>query len=159
MASAARTALLMCEGRQSESEKIKKIMKTKTETHQTKVKNSSGLKNRNEKIVQDKPKLVPVDFDLRRANRTLPTQKVLSLLQDEAPSFWAIAEVVGKWVWIQFKEKQPRQVTAVLAQLGFHWNNTRQAWQHPCGHFMKQPASYDPRTRYGSSFPADEKAA
>ena len=25
------------------------------------------------------------------------------------------------------------RVTRVLAELGFHWNNTRQAWQHPCG--------------------------
>ena len=149
-----------CEGRQSESEKIKKIMKTKTETHQLEVKKSSGLKNRNEKINGEaKPKLPRLDFELRRNNRALPTDKVLSLLKSETAGFFEKAEVVGKWVWIQFTEKQPREVTAVLSQLGFHWNNKRQAWQHPCGHFMKQPASYDPRERYGSAFPADQQAA
>ena len=149
-----------CEGRQSESEKIKKIMKTKTETHQLEVKKSSGLKNRNDKINGEaKPKLPRLDFELRRNNRALPTAKVLEVLQGEAPTFWEKAEVVGKWVWIQFTEKQPREVTAVLSQLGFHWNNKRQAWQHPCGQFIKKPAPYDPRERYGSEFPADHQAA
>jgi hypothetical protein len=124
---------------------------------QNEAQNSSGLKNRNEKSLS--PKLIPVDFDKRRVNRELPTDKVLQLLQHEAPRFYELAEIVGKWVWIQFKEKQPRQVTAVLAQIGFHWNNKRQAWQHPCGQFIKMPASYDPRERYGSKFPADLKAA
>jgi hypothetical protein len=138
-------------------------MKTKQTSHQNKQVKSenSGLQNRSEQLGSEtqKPKLIPVDFNLRRANRTLPTQKVLTLLQEEAPSFYEMAEVVGKWIWIQFKEKQPREVTAILSQLGFHWNNTRQAWQHPCGHPMKAPASYDPRQRYGSMFPADMKAA
>jgi hypothetical protein len=124
---------------------------------QNETQNSSGLENRNEKSLS--PKLIPVDFDKRRANRELPTDKVLQLLQHEAPRFFELAEVVGKWIWIQFKEKQPRDVTAVLAQIGFHWNNKRQAWQHPCGHFMQEPSGTDPRQRYGSKFPADLKAA
>ena len=153
-------ALRMCEGRQSESEKIKKIMKTKTQNHQNKKQNSSGLENRNENINQEgKPSLPKIDLELRRNNRALPTAKVLEVLQGEAPSFWQKAEVVGKWIWIQFKEKQSREVTAVLSQLGFHWNNKRQAWQHPCGNFTQKPASYDPRERYGSAFPADSQAA
>jgi hypothetical protein len=135
-------------------------MKTKNKTHQLEVQNRSGLENRNDKIKSEaKPKLPRLDFELRRNNRALPTEKVLEVLQGEAPTFWEKAEVIGKWVWIQFTEKQPREVTAVLSQLGFHWNNKRQAWQHPCGHFMKQPASYDPRERYGSAFPADQQAA
>jgi hypothetical protein len=143
----------------------KKTMKTKTQNTSVSHKNSSELQSRSEQLGSDKnqntntPKLISVDFELRRANRTLPTEKVLNLLQDEAPSFFGLAEVVGKWVWIQFKEKQPREVTSILSQLGFHWNNKRQAWQHPCGEFRKAPASYDPRQRYGSSFPADAKPA
>ncbi len=155
----------MCEGRQSESEKIKKIMKTKTQNHQKKNTVSSGLENRNEKINEEKPNqeakpsLPKIDLELRRNNRALPINKVLEILQGEAPTFWQVAEVVGKWVWIQFKEKQPREVTMILSQLGFHWNNKRQAWQHPCGKFTQKPASYDPRERYGSQFPADGQAA
>jgi hypothetical protein len=46
-----------------------------------------------------------------------------------------------------------------LAELGFHWNNTRQTWQHPCGTRTVERASDDPRKRYGSSFAADQKPA
>jgi hypothetical protein len=66
-----------------------------------------------------------------------------------------MAEVVGKWVWIQFAEKQPAGITSQLSELGFHWNNTRQAWQHPCGLHREVAATYDPRRRYGSYFAAD----
>jgi hypothetical protein len=52
--------------------------------------------------------------------------------------------VVGKWVWIQFSDKQPPTITSVLSELGFHWNNTRQAWQHPCGTIQKERAAFDP---------------
>ena len=137
-------------------------MKTKQTSNQnksTQAQNNTGLQSRSEQLGSGKDKLIPIDFDVRRQNRTLPTDKVLALLQREAPRFYELAEVVGKWVWIQFKEKQPREVTAVLSQLGFHWNNKRQAWQHPCGNFTQKPASYDPRERYGSQFPSDAQTA
>ncbi len=88
----------------------------------------------------------------------LETDQVLSLLRREAPRFFELAEVVGKWVWIQFDDRQPSDVTSLLSELGFHWNNRRQSWQHPCGRFTKG-ANDDPRSRYGSRFPADAKAA
>ncbi len=136
-------------------------MKTKNETHQKiKTKKSSGIENRNDKINKSKKTPLPkLDYDLRRANRQLPTEKVLQTLKQEAPGFFNMAEVVGKWIWIQFRDKQPHQVTMVLSQLGFHWNNKRQAWQHPCGNFTQKPASYDPRERYGSQFPSERQAA
>ncbi len=102
--------------------------------------------------------LANISFKKRRANRLLSTDSVLQLLQREAPTFFNLAEVVGKWVWIQFKERQPRTVTAVLSELGFHWNNKRQVWQHPCGAFTTGTES-DPREKYQSHFPADAKAA
>ena len=68
----------------------------------------------------------------------------------EAPDLFPQAEIIGQWVWVTFPDKQPREVTAVLAQLGFHWNNKRQSWQHPCGTPRKRPSSQDPRERYGS---------
>jgi len=91
---------------------------------------------------------------LRHYNRRLSTERLLHLLRTRAPRFWEVAEVVGKWVWIQLEGKQPRQITAQLAQLGFHWNNRRQVWQHPCG-TVTPPSNQDPRRKYRSYFPAD----
>jgi len=96
-----------------------------------------------------------INLALRRKNRKLETEKLLTLLRSKTPDFFALAEVVGKWVWIQFSDKQPPTVTRVLAELGFHWNNTRQTWQHPCGTLPDERATYDPRRRYGSYFAAD----
>jgi hypothetical protein len=95
----------------------------------------------------------------RHANRALNTEKLLALLRSEAPNFFELAEVVGKWVWIQFDGKQPVTVTAVLSELGFHWNNARQSWQHPCGLFRDQSVRFDPRKKYGSYFAAEQKPA
>ena len=95
-----------------------------------------------------------INFRLRRSRRAMPTQKVLTVLRRQAPRFWEVAEVVGKWVWITFTEKQPREVTMTLAELGFHWNHIRQCWQHPCG-TLAQRSPRDPRIKYGSYFAAD----
>jgi hypothetical protein len=100
-----------------------------------------------------------INLALRRRNRKLETEKLLALLRSKTPDFFALAEVVGKWVWIQFSDKQPPTVTRVLAEFGFHWNNTRQTWQHPCGTIPDERATYDPRQRYGSYFAADLKPA
>ena len=100
-------------------------MKTKSQNQ------TSGLKSRPEQL--NTKQLPKIDLALRRANRALKTENLLALLRSKTPNFFEIAEVVGKWVWIQFDGKQPATVTSVLSELGFHWNNTRQAWQHPCG--------------------------
>jgi hypothetical protein len=126
-------------------------MKTKTQNTNKK----SGLKSRSEQLsTGSRPK---IDFALRQANRKLETEKLLTLLRNKTPNFFELAEVVGKWVWIQFTDKQPPGITRVLAELGFHWNNTRQTWQHPCGTIADERATYDPRKRYGSYFAADVK--
>jgi hypothetical protein len=106
----------------------------------------------------ERPKLPPINFARRRANRELTTERVIQLLKQEAPRFLELAQVVGKWVWIQFSDKQPRQVTSVLAELGFHWNNKRQVWQHPCGALTEGTES-DPREKYPTYFPSDAKPA
>ena len=118
-------------------------------------KNQNKAQSRPEQLstsTGDRPK---INLELRRANRGLETEKLLALLRSETPNFFDVAEVVGKWVWIQFDGKQPVTVTSVLSELGFHWNNTRQAWQHPCGTIADERATYDPRKRYGSYFAAD----
>ena len=68
------------------------------------------------------------------------------------------AEVVGKWVWVRFTEQPAAEIRQQLAQLGFHWNSARQAWQHPCGSFSLGSQA-DPREKYSSYFPADARAA
>ena len=97
-----------------------------------------------------------VDFAKRAENRQLPTEKVLELLKRWLPVAFERAEVVGKWVWVAFTEKQPQSITAELSQLGFHWNNRRQVWQHPCGVFKGEPV--DPRSKY-QTVSAQEVAA
>jgi len=106
----------------------------------------------------ERPPLPRIDFARRRANRELTTERVILLLQREAPRLLDLAEVVGKWIWIQFTEKQPREITARLAELGFHWNNKRQVWQHPCGALTEGTES-DPRQKYPTYFPADVRPA
>lgn len=43
------------------------------------------------------------------------------------------AEVVGKWIWIQFEAKPDVETRAALKDLGFHYNSKRGLWQNPCG--------------------------
>src|SRR5206468_12146864 len=105
------------------------------------------------KATNDRPQLPRISFERRRKNRELPVESVIDLIQKEAPRLFELAEVVGKWVWIQFKEKQHLKVTAQLAELGFHWNNRRQVWQHPCG-AVTEGTQHDPREKYQTCFPA-----
>jgi hypothetical protein len=120
---------------------------------------NSELKSRPEQLNTAKTGLPRINFARRRVNRSLDTESLLSVLCNRAPRFFELAEVVGKWVWIQFADKQPVEVTRALAEFGFHWNRARQAWQHPCGMYRDTAATYDPRTRYGSYFAADAMRA
>ena len=131
----------------------KKLMKNKIKIEAAAPANADQLSSNR---TGQRPK---IDFARRNANRVLNTEALLALLRRETPKFFALAEVVGKWVWIQFDGKQPATVTAVLSELGFHWNNARQSWQHPCGTFRDQRANYDPRQKYGSYFAANVKPA
>jgi hypothetical protein len=123
-------------------------------THKSK---KSDLKNRPAPLIErteNKDQLPKIDLRRRQQNRNLPTEAFLNVLKNEAPQFWNRAEVVGKWVWIQFSEKQPSNITRVLAELGFHWSKRRLAWQNPCGAFT-QRSNREPRERYTNYFPAD----
>ena len=131
-------------------------MKTNTEKN-----TKSELKNRPEPRSTEQQKSMhpmQIDFTLRKANRSLDTEKLLALLKSKTPKLFELAEVVGKWVWSEFTEKQPAAITCVLAQLGFHWNKMRQAWQHPCGMFRDRSVKFDPRRKYGSYFAASKPA-
>ena len=101
---------------------------------------------------------LPIDSEARKQNRKLPTPKVLELLKTSNPGLFNLAEVVGKWVWVQFRETPAPELRQILAQLGFHWNRDRKAWQHPCGQFSLS-SPHDPHEKYASYFPADVRAA
>jgi hypothetical protein len=104
-------------------------------------------------VVEKKDNRLPIDNAQRMKNRTLPTPKVLNLLHAQLPAAYRLAEVVGKWVWVTFKETPAAEIRQQLAQLGFHWNRERQAWQHPCGQYRLSSA-YDPHEKYSSYYPA-----
>ena len=94
------------------------------------------------------------------ANRELPTQKVLEFLRAQLPQQYELAEIVGKWIWLEFPKASNRAAVNTLYRLGFHWNQRRCVWQHPCGAcapFASHPQ--DPRSKYGSYFAADMKPA
>ena len=99
-----------------------------------------------------------VNFEEREYNRQLPVDKVLAALKRWMPRQYELAEVVGKWIWITFPEQPIDRVRADLSQLGFHWNNTRKCWQHPCGETLPR-GQQEPREKYATYFPADAKAA
>ena len=101
---------------------------------------------------------LPIDREQRTKNRALPTPTVLNLLLTSLPDVYGLAEVVGKWVWVQFESTPAAEIRQRLSQLGFHWNGQRQAWQHPCGRFSLSSQA-DPHQKYSSHFPADVRPA
>jgi hypothetical protein len=90
------------------------------------------------------------------ANRALSTESVLNFLRTKLPQQYALAEVVGKWVWLDVSPKRKPALAKMLWALGFHWNQRRSVWQHPCGKFDPLGSHpTDPRAKYHSYFPAD----
>ena len=110
-----------------------------------------------ETATQDAPVKPYVNFAEREFNRTLSVEKVLEKLQRWMPEQFKLAEVVGKWIWISFPESPAERVRADLSQLGFHWNNTRKCWQHPCGQTLPR-GTQEPRDKYEAWFPSASAA-
>ena len=70
---------------------------------------------------------------------------------DLGKSVFRLAEVVGKLVWLDVSPTRKPNLATLLWALGFHWNQRREVWQHPCGRFDplgSHPA--DPRIKYRS---------
>lgn len=44
------------------------------------------------------------------------------------------AELVGRWVWIQFDAKPSKEIRDRLKAVGFRWSQRRGKWAHNCGH-------------------------
>jgi hypothetical protein len=135
----------------------KKIMKTTNTLNEGLLAGSANHVPATEPVEHQDTRL-PIDSEARKRNRTLPTPKVLEILKASNPGLFNLAEVVGKWVWVTFKEQPAAEIRQQLAQLGFHWNRERQAWQHPCGQFRLHSVQ-DPHQKYSSYYPADHKTA
>src|SRR5512138_149431 len=100
-----------------------------------------------------------VNFEQREKNRSLSTHQVLDLLQKWLPEQFNLAEIVGKWVWVTFPEPPAEKIRGQLSQFGFHWNNHRKCWQHPCGTLNSQLSTHhsesDPRAKYSTRTAAE----
>ena len=75
------------------------------------------------------------------------TLALLDRLKTEMPEIWDQAQVVGKWVWLEFNVPPVKEIRARLKEFGFHWNQGRTCWQHPCG-VSRPRAGGDPRSYY-----------
>jgi len=131
-------------------------MKTNTQINEgarEQIRNIEQTNTSTEAQTERKDNRLPIDTEARKKNRTLPTPKVLSALHQQLPAAYHLAEVVGKWVWVRFTETPTAEIRQQLAQLGFHWNRERQAWQHPCGQF-RLSSQQDPHDKYSSYYPA-----
>ena len=98
----------------------------------------------------------PSSVSKHQTNRGQSTEAVLNCLRTKLPQQYELAEVVGKWVWLDVSPARKPMLAKMLWALGFHWNQRRGVWQHPCGSFNpfgSHPT--DPRTKYRSYFPAD----
>ena len=102
----------------------------------------------------------PSSVSKHQMNRGLSTDAVLNLLRTKLPRQYEVAEVVGKWVWLDVSPARKPMLAKVLWTLGFHWNHRRGVWQHPCGSFDPLGSHpTDPRTKYRCYFPADVQPA
>ena len=94
------------------------------------------------------------------ANRELPMEIVLDYLRAQLPQQYELAEIVGQWIWLDFPTASHRVAANTLWRLGFHWNQRRCVWQHPCGAFAPySPHPGDPRSKYGSQSVTNLKPA
>jgi len=72
---------------------------------------------------------------------------LLERIKNEMPGIWGQAQVMGKFVWLEFSISPLQKVRARLKKLGFRWNSGRTCWQHPCR--VHQPRSgHDPHLEY-----------
>jgi hypothetical protein len=104
---------------------------------------------------ETQPQDVQQRFVKHCENRRLSTETVLNHLRTQFPKQYERAEVVGKWIWLALPTKKQALASALWC-LGFHWNERRGVWQHPCGKFDPLGSHpTDPRSKYRSFFPAD----
>jgi hypothetical protein len=63
----------------------------------------------------------PSSVSKHQANRGLSTEAVLNCLRTNLPKHYELAEVVGKWFWLDVSPARKPMLAKVLWSLGFHW--------------------------------------
>ena len=59
------------------------------------------------------------------------------------------AELVGRWVWVEFPTKPDASTLIKMKARGFRWVKSRGRWAHDCG-FKSRRGKGDPRDKYGA---------
>ena len=137
--------------------RTEQLSETETQTASEKKEGPEAAPENAQTVTQNAPVKPYVNFAERDFNRSLPVEKVLEKLKRWMPAQYELAEVVGKWIWITFPEPPEERIRAELSQLGFHWNNVRKCWQHPCGETLPR-GTQEPRGKYEVWFPAVTEA-
>jgi len=115
-----------------------------------------AMKTTNQNEASAPANVRPSSVSKHQMNRGLSTDAVLNCLRTKLPQQYELAEVVGKWVWLDVSPARKPMLAKVLWSLGFHWNQRRDVWQHPCGNFNPLGSHpIDPRTKYRCYYPAD----
>ena len=115
-----------------------------------------AMKTTNQNEASAPANVRPSSVSKHEVNRGLSTESVLNFLRTRLPKKYEAAEVVGKWIWLDVSPTRKPMLAKILWSLGFHWNQRRGVWQHPCGKFDPLGSHpTDPRTKYRSYFPAD----
>ena len=82
--------------------------------------------------------------ETKNENWKLSAQEVIAMLPEAVKPF---SYLVGKWVWVEFREKPADNIRESLRVLGFHWNGTRKVWQHAGGHRSRHTTG-NPKDHY-----------
>jgi hypothetical protein len=87
-----------------------------------------AMKTTNSKNEASAPANVrPSSVSKHQVNRGLSTEAVLNSLRTKLPQQYNLAEVVGKWVWLDVSPAHKPAFAKMLWTLGFHWNQRRGA--------------------------------
>lgn len=86
-------------------------------------------------------------YKLSKQNQNLSLEELAEILQ--ALNLSQHAEIVGKWLWLTFKDKPDDAVILDIKILGFQYSEKRQAWLHRCGNPHTRRSPRDPRAKYG----------
>src|ERR1017187_371107 len=92
----------------------KKAMKTTNQIE------ASAPANVRPSSVSKTSKTEQAEFVRHCSNRRLTTEAVLNYLRTRLPRQYELAEVVGKWVWLDVSPSRKPNLAALLWALGFH---------------------------------------
>jgi hypothetical protein len=98
------------------------------------------------------------EFVRHCVNRRVSTEKVLNYLRTRLPQQYGLAEVVGKWVWLDISPaRKPGLASVLWASTGI--SGAASGSIHAAVSTRSASIPADPRAKYRSYFPADVQPA